>query len=218
MASVRICFVGDSLTAGTGDAQARGWPSRLSAEEATQRGHDITCYNLGVRAETSQMIAARWERECTPRLPDHVDGRLVFMFGLNDMADQEDGAQGPATQRVNDDRSIEAARAMLSRARSWKPTLWLGPTPPQRGDAVVEPGGGVRYTFYRYRVKAINARYQALADDLAIPYLDLYSALSDDPAWDQSMAEGDGVHPTAEGYQKLTRLIADWSAWRAWLN
>lgn len=213
MASFRVCFVGDSVTLGTGDAACLGWPNRLCAAEIEARGHDLSCYNLGVRAETSALIAARWEAECRPRLPDHVDGRLVFSFGLNDMADQEG-----VGQRTPTDRSVETARSLLSRAKSWKPTLWIGPTPVRREPPVIRPGQDVVYRFYRDRVKDASARYAALAETLEIPYLDLYSALADDPEWDRVMETGDGVHPTGDGYAKIADLVSRWEAWRAWLG
>lgn len=213
MTIARICFVGDSVTVGTGDAACRGWPNRLCAAEIEGRGHDLSCYNLGVRAETSVMIAERWERECRPRLPDHVDGRLVFMFGLNDMADEEG-----VGQRVPLEKSVETARSILSRAASWKPTLWIGPTPPQRETPEISPGPGVVYRFYRDRVIEANEAYRAVAGDLGVPYLDLFAPLGDDPAWDRVMTDGDGVHPTGEGYAKVAEIVAQWDAWRAWVG
>jgi lysophospholipase L1-like esterase len=65
LADLRICFIGDSFTQGTGDEMYLGWPGRVSA-------------------------AARWRAEVTPRLVPGVDGRIVFSFGAND-ATIEDG-------------------------------------------------------------------------------------------------------------------------------
>ncbi len=42
MTAIRICFVGDSITAGTGDNTCLGWPGRISAAEIA-RGHDVSC-------------------------------------------------------------------------------------------------------------------------------------------------------------------------------
>jgi len=39
MATLRICFVGDSITVGSGDTDFLGWPGRACIAE-TQRGHD----------------------------------------------------------------------------------------------------------------------------------------------------------------------------------
>ncbi|MEK9967464.1 MAG: GDSL family lipase, partial [Rhodospirillaceae bacterium] len=59
MATLRICFIGDSITVGSGDAGFLGWPGHLCVAE-TARGHDLTLYNNGVRGDTSAMIRPRW--------------------------------------------------------------------------------------------------------------------------------------------------------------
>lgn len=51
---------------------------------------------------------------------------------------------------------------------------------------------------------------------MGVPYLDLYAALADTPAWQPAVAAGDGVHPTAEGYLLIAETIRAWPAWRAW--
>jgi lysophospholipase L1-like esterase len=85
----RICFVGDSFVQGTGDPACLGWVGRLCAA-TWQAGYPLTVYKLGVRPETTAQIAARWQAECTLRLPPDCDARLVFSFGVNDTT-VEDG-------------------------------------------------------------------------------------------------------------------------------
>ena len=87
---MRICFIGDSFVAGAGDDDCLGWPGRLCAA-ARQAGHDLTLYNLGIRRDTSADIAARWEAEARARLPAEHDGRLVFLFGVNDCVEDTPG-------------------------------------------------------------------------------------------------------------------------------
>ena len=111
MTILRICFVGDSLTNGTNDEHFLGWPGRLCAAECA-RGHELTHYNLGIRAETSEQIEARWHAECAPRLLDIHPGALVFSFGVNDMA-IEDGQN----TRVSKQQSLESAKRMLAQAQ-----------------------------------------------------------------------------------------------------
>jgi len=71
MTTLRICFVGDSLTNGTNDEEFQGWPGRLCAAECA-RGHELTHYNLGVRAETSEQIEKRWTGKSARPLLDAV--------------------------------------------------------------------------------------------------------------------------------------------------
>lgn len=212
MATLRICFVGDSITNGTGDHDYLGWPGRLCVA-ARAAGHDLTNYNLGVRADTSELIAQRWERECRARLPEGVNGRLVFAFGVNDTA--EEIGKG---LRVPQDRSLDLARSILAKAKAWKPTLWIGPAPVVEAKQPLKPYPGLAYDFRNRRIADINRAYAALAQDLAIPYLDVFSALSTEPAWSRHVDAGDGVHPVAEGYVAFARIVGAWPAWGAWLS
>ncbi len=80
---IRLCFVGDSLVNGTGDEEALGWVGRLCAR-ARKEGHPLTCYNLGIRRNTTRDILERMERECSLRLPPGCDGRILLSCGVND--------------------------------------------------------------------------------------------------------------------------------------
>ena len=127
MADLRICFIGDSFTQGTGDDACLGWPGRVCAS-ARARGHAVTVYNLGIRRETTDDIRGRWRAEVAPRLVAGVDGRIVFSFGAND-ATIEDGHW-----RVPPDLSAENARAMIARARLTYQVLVVGPPPAPEPD------------------------------------------------------------------------------------
>ena len=89
--SIRVCFFGDSFVNGTGDDACLGWVGRACAA-GRRRGVDLTCYNLGIRRDTSADVPQRWEREAQARLPPEHDGRLVFSFGANDCCLTEDGS------------------------------------------------------------------------------------------------------------------------------
>ena len=211
MTELRICFVGDSITNGTGDDDCLGWPGRLCSAERN-RGHDITYYNLGIRAETSEQIALRWRAECTPRLPEPYAAALVFAFGVNDMA-EEDGQL-----RVTKARSLEIARQMIGDAQKWLPVLWVGPSPINDEKQPFSPGPGRSYSFSTERLIELSTDYSALAAEMDVPYLDLMDPLSRDEQWAGAAIAGDGVHPTGPGYAAMARLIGEWSAWQAWMD
>ena len=80
---MRICFVGDSITNGTGDPEYLGWVSRVMQHERRRRA-ELTGYNLGIRRDRSDQIRARWRAEVEARLPAEHEGRVVFAFGAND--------------------------------------------------------------------------------------------------------------------------------------
>ncbi len=79
----RLLFFGDSLVAGVGDPTGRGWVGRVVAA-SFGLGFPLTAYNLGVRAETSEQVAARWRSEALPRLTAVTDARIILSFGAND--------------------------------------------------------------------------------------------------------------------------------------
>ena len=217
MTVIRICFVGDSVTNGTGDPDCRGWPGRLSAALVNAHGHDVTCYNLGIRAETSSQIGTRWLNECTSRLPGHVRAGITFMFGLNDSADAL-GADGDGARRVPLAQSLDNAQSMMSAAKERWPVLWLGPTPVRRDNPIINPGKGVSYQFFADRAAELNGHFSDLANRLDIPYLDCHGMLNGSVEWDRTLETGDGVHPTADGYVHLAQLIESWQPWRRWFQ
>lgn len=212
MTVLRICFVGDSLTNGTNDENFQGWPGRLCAAECA-RGHEVTVYNLGIRAETSEQIEARWRAECNPRLLDIHPGALVFSFGVNDMA-IETGTQ----TRVSRQHSVESAKRIMGEAQQWKPTLWIGPMPVDDSQQPFQSAPGVSYEFSTNRLKALCQDYQVVAKEMGIPYLEMLEPLSTIDEWQKAFREGDGVHPMSDGYVHAAKLIGAWPAWRKWFD
>ena len=194
---MRLCFIGDSFVNGTGDATGLGWVGRACAA-ARRRGHDVTCYNLGIRRDTSSDVARRWYEESARRLPAEFDGRLVFSFGVNDCT-RENGAP-----RVAQDVTLANARDILGSAKARHPTLMLGPPPVLLGDA-------------DERVAALSRALAPLCAELAIPYFDLHTPLAAIGLWRLELASGDGAHPGAAGYALIAELIEGWEAWRQWL-
>ena len=205
MTAIRIAFFGDSITHGVGDARGIGWPGRL-AERARQRGDDLTCYNLGIRAETSAQIAARWQAESTARLPREARRAILFSFGLND-ATRVEGAL-----RVPLQRSEEIARAMIAEASGLCPVLWIGPTPVDESTQPLRSSLGILQTKNNTETARYDAIFRHIAKELSVPYLSLLDALGNIPAWPRLLS--DGVHPTAEGYDIMAAAVAEWPAWR----
>lgn len=196
MASFRICFIGDSLVAGTGDPEYLGWAGRI-CKSARSRGHDVTCYNLGIRANSSADILARWRREAEARDVQGTDCRLVFQFGVNDTKDVNGERIFPV------EKAMAQARAILSEAQSYRPTLMIGPPP---------IGDDMR----NVRIRALSENLAALTRELAIPFLATFDVLLASKAWLPAVRAGDGVHPIAAGYDEWAHAIDQWPAWREW--
>ena len=194
---MRICFLGDSFTNGTGDDTCLGWVGRVCAS-ARGRGHELTTYNLGIRRETSDDIRARWRAEVTPRLVAGVDGRIVISFGAND-ATIENGAW-----RVPSTLSAENLRMMLAQATLSHKVLVVGPPPAPEADRTE-------------RHAELVQRYAAVCARLDVPFLSVLESLKPVTAWFDEALAGDGIHPNSGGYAAFAGLVDAWPAWRSWL-
>ena len=209
MTTLRICFVGDSLVNGTNDPEFLGWPGRMAQSEVAA-GHDVSVYNLGIRGDTSEMVADRWQKECEARLPDVHPCALVFSFGVNDSAFEN------GVRRVNFDQSLDVAHELMTVAKNWLPTLWVGPPPVELDETQFIPAPAICYEFTRERIAELNTAYAQIATELGVPYFDLFTTLREEPDWVQSYDGSDGVHPMATGYAKIAELVRQWDAWQSW--
>lgn len=211
MTQIRIAFLGDSITHGTGDETLLGWPLRVGQAEVA-RGHDVTVYNLGIRADTSELVAARWEAECRARLKPGFTCATVFAVGINDSADEI--TEGSERRRVELARSIGIMGRMLTAAGEFGPVLWIGPTPVIEAMMPLTRLPGVTYDFRNDVIEAYNRAYAVLAGERRVPYLDLFTPLADDEAWTEALRRSDGLHPSSEGYELIAARIGGWRAWR----
>ncbi len=197
MVNIRISFIGDSLIAGTGDPEFLGWPGRLS-KAAAKRGHNLTCYNLGIRANTSADILNRWRAEAEARAAGGQDNRLIFQFGVNDTKDVG------GKRIVEPEKANAQAREILRAARDWLPVLMVGPPP-------------IEDITRHARIADISAQLGKICGELDIPFLNSFEPLLASDSWMSAVGAGDGVHPIAAGYDEWAKLIEAWPAWRAWV-
>lgn len=211
MTQIRIGFVGDSITHGTGDETLLGWTIRAGQAEVG-RGHDVTVYNLGIRADTSLLIAERWEAECRARFRPGIPWATVFAVGINDSAYEKSAAMDG--QRVALERSREVIGGMLTAAKRFGPVLWVGPTPVVEAMMPLDRLPGVIYDFRNDVIATYSRAYAAHAETLGVPYLDLATPFVSDPAWAAALRKSDGLHPNSEGYELMAARICDWPAWR----
>lgn len=177
-----ICYFGDSLTLGFGDESGLGWPGRLS-NALVEKGVQVTSYNLGVRKDTSMQMQHRWRNEAMlRRLPD-TDFKLVFSFGVADVAN-----------KVAAEQSLAAGVAMLTQAKAMGDVLVVGPTP-------------VNDRGVREEVTTLSRMLAGLCKRVDIPFIPTIDAMHRSFVYGTSLNDGDGVHPTAAGYAELAEHI-----------
>jgi lysophospholipase L1-like esterase len=200
---MRICFVGDSFVNGTGDPQCLGWVGRACAARL-QPGEDVTVYNLGVRGATTADILARWWPEITHRLPDGMDGRVVFSFGTNDTT-LEAAEDTPWQTRVALADSLSHTRQILQTTVAIFPVLMV--SPPPIGDRP-----------QNQRTQRLILSMMEICQELHIPWLDVFTPLQQSNVWMREVAANDGAHPFAGGYTAFSELVLAWEAWQQWFS
>ena len=215
MTQIRIGFVGDSITHGTGDETLLGWTYRVGQAEAA-KGHDVTVYNLGIRADTSALVEARWDIEVNSRLKAEMNCATVWAIGINDSAHEKTASTDGL--RVPLDESLDRISRMINTAKSVGPALWVGPTPVIEEMMPIDRLPGVIYDFRNGVIETYNHAFAQKAAEISVPYLDLYSDLAGDPDWDASLRASDGLHPNADGYVMMAARVTAWNAWRAWFD
>jgi lysophospholipase L1-like esterase len=198
MRDIRICFLGESFVNGTGDRTHLGWTGRLCAN-LSQQGYSITYYNLGIRRETSTQLAQRWQQECDRRFGAECDNRLVFSFGTNDTTLENGKTRVEATDSLNNVRQI------LLLAQQKCPVLMVSPP------AILDPSQNQRISY-------LSQQFAHLCKELDMPYLDVFTPLSQSATWMGEVQAGDGAHPDAGGYSELAHIVQNWSAWQNWFE
>jgi acyl-CoA thioesterase I len=193
-----VLFFGDSLVAGVGDPAGMGWVGRVVAASFAL-GLPLTAYNLGVRGETSEQVAARWRTEALPRLTPGSDGGIVLSFGANDTT-AEDGRV-----RVEPERSCAALAGILREAAGLGlPVLVVGPAPVDNAEQ-------------NERIRNLSAAFAHVCRQAGIVFVSVVEALLASQLWLGEVATSDGAHPAADGYQALSDCVIA-GGWADWLR
>ncbi len=189
---MRLIFIGDSIVAGTGDDECRGWVGRVGS--ATRRaGVDHTPYNLGVGGDTAADVLARLD-EVPRRLNLEIENALVLQVGVNDARD--------GVERDHDDSAVDVER-LVERVRDLDlEPLVVGPIPTAQAAESA-------------RIGALSERIGRVCAERDVSFIEVHAALRDSGAFLASM-EADGYHPNAGGYAQIAEVVLH-NGWWEWL-
>lgn len=184
---------GDSITHGSCDSEALGWVGRIRKALPTDDYNHI--YNFGVCGDTSEDLVARFDIEAKAISPDHI----VFAVGINDSK----FSKGSDNHNVSlDNYKTNLAQLILSAKQHTGSICLISAT------KVTEEWRSARGSrFMNEEIAKFNQVMAVLADDYDLKYIDVFEAV--DPATDLA----DGLHPNAQGYEKMFGVIRsnlDW--------
>jgi acyl-CoA thioesterase-1 len=180
-ADVHILALGDSLTQGYGLIEQDGFVPQLR-DWLSQRGHDVRVVNGGVSGDTTAGGLARVAWSLTPE----IDAMIVALGG-NDLL----RGIAPETVRANLDGILQVAAAQDLQV------LLIG---------MQAPGNyGAEYK------SAFDAIYPDLASQYGALHLNSFFAglteIGTDPATLSAFMQPDGIHPNADGVEKIVGHI-----------
>lgn len=206
-----IAFLGDSITVGDGDARATGWPARLMAATSPNPAR-MHCYNLGIGGNLIADVAKRCQSELAARLTGRDGAGTALMIGVNDAL--------RASATVNtvplDKSALSQNLSQIIRAgQLYGPVVVIEPTPVL--PSLVRDDGGTGEVILM-KLKEVNSILGDVCASLNAPLILQSDALTRHQAFSSALERGDGLHPTAAGYDILAGNIAESPIWSKFLS
>ena len=205
----KLVVLGDSGVYGWGDPVEGGWCERLR-RHWMELPEGPVLYNLGVRGDGLERVAARLQPEVNRRgeLRRQVPQGVLLAVGLNDTArvGRPDGRA-----QLEPEAFLFGLHQLLREASALAPTLVLGLTP------VLEEA--MPFADVLWYGLADVRRYERLLEEACqeadVPFLPLLDALLADPAWPAWLCS-DGLHLNGEGHRRVYQRVRSWPALQAW--
>ena len=184
---------GDSITHGSCDSEALGWVGRIRKALPSDDYNHI--YNFGICGDTSDDLINRFDVELAAIHPEKV----IFAVGINDSKFPE----GSDTHLVSLETYEQNLWQLIEKTRVHTDAITIiGAT---KVDDEWRSARGSR--FMNEEIAKFNEVMKKVADENNLDYIDVFETL--DPATDLA----DGLHPNAQGYDKMFEVIKanlDW--------
>jgi len=196
-----LCF-GDSITFGLSDPDG-GWVQRLSRalefiyiDESSNRLHQVI--NLGIDADTSAGVLARFADETKPRIRDKTV--IILAIGVNDAVYREDGFVEAQPEEYADN-----LRTIIKLAKKHTDKLIvLGLTPVIESKVQPMPWSKSGKSYSNQRINTFNKQAKAVAKAESVHFEDMFADLL---KLDLEVYLHDGIHPNAVGHQYIADRI-----------
>ena len=183
---MEIGIWGDSITYGKCDSEGLGWVGRLRKSLLA----NASVYNRGICGDTTDDLLSRFSSEA-----DSIDPNLVvFAIGINDSK----FLPGETENRIPMNRYKENMKELVAAARKHTDKIYLvGPTKVYK-ERVSKTGTN----FINSEIRKYDNFLKELAETENFIYIPTFEILDTD----NDLA--DGLHPNAQGYEKMSEVIS----------
>ena len=207
----KLVALGDSGVFGWGDPLEGGWCERLRRHWMELPGGPVL-YNLGVRGDGLERLAARFSAEvgCRGELRRQLPQGVLLGIGLNDTArvGRPDGRP-----QLDAEGFLFGMQQLLHKAKEIAAVHVIGLTPVEES---AMPYAGVLW----YSLADIR-RYEALLEEACleanVPFLPLLEGLLADSDWPLWLSN-DGLHLNSEGHSRVFERVRSWPALLDWAD
>ena len=207
----KLVALGDSGVFGWGDPLEGGWCERLRRHWMELPGGPVL-YNLGVRGDGLERLAARFSAEvgCRGELRRQLPQGILLGIGLNDTArvGRPDGRP-----QLDAEGFLFGLQQLLHKAKEIAEVHVIGLTPVEES---AMPYAGVLW----YSLADIR-RYEALLEEACleanVPFLPLLEWLLADSDWPLWLSN-DGLHLNSEGHRRVFERVRSWPALLNWAD
>ena len=207
----KLVALGDSGVLGWGDPLEGGWCERLRRHWMELPSGPVL-YNLGVRGDGLERLAARFSAEvgCRGELRRQLPQGILLGIGLNDTArvGRPDGRP-----QLDAEGFLFGLQQLLHKAKKIAAVHVIGLTPVEES---AMPYAGVLW----YSLADIR-RYEALLEEACleanVPFLPLLEGLLADSDWPLWLSN-DGLHLNSEGHRRVFERVRSWPALLDWAD
>ncbi len=203
-----ILVFGDSITYGAWDIEG-GWVQRLrkflDQRSISSGEYDDLIYNMGVSADTTELLLKRLENETkNERLEGDGDTVLIFSIGVNDanfVRSKKAFMVTPQKFKTNLKKLTNIAKKLKS-----SEIVFVGLTPVD--DPKLDPiPWATHLSVKNSDVEHYNDVIKSFCDENKIHFVDVFSQLI---SLNYRKLLEDGIHPNSAGHEKIFEIVKDY--------
>lgn len=188
----RICIFGDSVVWGACIPRREAWTDLLRNYLDEKFNYGVELYNLGIDGNTSKDVLQRLDAEAQKRNPDII----ICAVGANDSIfrsdNQFDVSKSVFLQNLSD--IFEQAK------KHTRHVLFVGLVKGSDRETIPLKRSSTGKCYSKHAVKKYDRYIKAFTEQNNIPFVDVFTVLSDEDF-------DDGLHPNIQGHYKIFQAV-----------